>query len=91
MSALDDYKIFLNILANDEDGIMRDIINKWAKAKAVTHMIDQGKMMPPPVPPEITESTESPIESPIESPTESPKLLNESTPPETISGKYDNL
>jgi len=63
MGAIDDYKIFLNVLAQDEDGIAGDLINKWAKAKAMTHAIDQGKMMPPPLPPELNAqggTTESP-------------------------------
>ena len=75
MSALDDYKMFLNVLAQDEDGIAGDIINKWAKVKAITHQIEQGKMMPPPIPPEIspTQNTPMPTESNI-----SPETTNTS-------------
>jgi hypothetical protein len=54
MSALDDYKIFLNIMANSEDGISGDIISQWAKARSQIHIMDQQKMTPP-VPPEITD------------------------------------
>jgi hypothetical protein len=59
MSAIDDYKMFLNVLANDEDGIAGDLINKWAKTKAMVHTMEQGKMMPSPMPPEPTEPTMS--------------------------------
>jgi len=75
MSAIDDYKIFLNVLANDEDGIAGDLINKWAKTKAMINSIEQGKMMPPPVPPEL--GNDATMSQP------------QSAPP--MSGKYDNL
>jgi hypothetical protein len=58
--AEDDYKLFLNVLAQDEDGIAGDIINKWAKAKAMTHALEQQKMIPPPLPPELNTAQTSP-------------------------------
>jgi len=55
MNASDRYRILQNIVA--QKGIESDLYAELAKAEQMINMIDQGKMMPPPVPPEITEPT----------------------------------
>lgn len=76
MNASDRWKILQNIVA--QQGIEVDLYSELAKAEQMIAMIDQGKMMPPPVPPEITQ--------PMAQPTE--QMPSE---PETNIGKYDNL
>ena len=76
MNASDRWKILQNIVA--QQGIEVDLYSELAKAEQMIAMIDQGKMMPPPVPPEITQPMAPPTE---QMPTE----------PETNIGKYDNL
>jgi len=74
MNASDRYRILQNIVA--QKGIESDLYSELAKAEQMINMIDQGKMMPPPVPPEITE--------PINEPTMS-------QPAQPTEGAYDNL
>ena len=75
MNASDRYRILQNIVA--QKGIESDLYAELAKAEQMINMIDQGKMMPPPVPPEITE----PIEPPMGQPQQS----------QPMEGAYDNL
>ena len=64
-----------NIVA--QKGIESDLYSELAKAEQMINMIDQGKMVPPPVPPEIAE----PIEPPMSQPQQS----------QPMEGAYDNL
>jgi len=65
MNATERYRILQNIVA--QKGIDSDLYTELARAEATINMIDQGKMMPPPVPPEITNE---PIEPTMSQPTE---------------------
>jgi len=75
MNASERYRVLQNIVA--QKGIDGDFYAELAKAEQMINMIDQGKMMPPPVPPEITE----PIEPTMSQPQQS----------QPMEGAYDNL
>jgi len=75
MNASDRWRILQNIVA--QKGVDCDLYAELARAEQMINMIDQGRMMPPPVPPEITE----PIEPTIGQPPEEQSTM----------GKYDNL
>lgn len=78
MNSSDTWKIVQNIVA--QQGIECDLYAELAKATRIINMMDQGKMMPPPVPPEITEPTMS---------QQSVSSNTELTEP--AEGKYDNI
>jgi hypothetical protein len=63
MNSTDRYKILMNIIS--QQGLDADLYTELAKAEKMINMIDQRKMMPPPIP-------EEPTQEPIEPPTEQP-------------------
>ena len=79
MNSTERYRILQNIVA--QQGVEADLYAELAKAEQMINMMDQGKMMPPPVPPEITEPMQPPMGQPMQPPEES----------EPTMGKYDNL
>lgn len=83
MNSTERYRILQNIVA--QQGVEADLYAELAKAEQMINMMDQGKMMPPPVPPEINEPMMSQPQAPMSQPMQSPE---ESEP---TMGKYDNL
>ena len=73
MNSTERFRILQNIVA--QQGVEADLYAELAKAEQMVNMLDQGKMMPPPVPPEITEPT-------MEQPPQQSQAME---------GAYDNL
>lgn len=73
MNSSERFRILQNIVA--QQGVEADLYAELAKAEQMINMMEQGKMMPPPVPPEITD----------------PAMSQPTQPEEPTEGKYDNL
>ncbi len=80
-TATDRYRIVQNILA--QKGIDADLYTELARAEAMIHNIEQGKMIPPPLPPELNAAQTSPqttgapiISQPDQSTTSIPPMQN---------------
>jgi hypothetical protein len=60
MNASERYRILQNIVA--QKGVDADLYAELARAEAMINMMDQGKIIPPPIPPQIN-AQEAPPES----------------------------
>jgi len=78
MNASERYIILQNIVA--QYGVEADLYAELARTERMINLMDQGKMMPPPVPPEIEQQTEPLAQTPPQPEQAEPTV-----------GKYDNL